>query len=104
MTYCICLLQEGQIPEHQVADLGNGIHDIAAKHSLGTEPNISWIIVPKGQGWTAGQPSTSSVVTMMTSSMEQSQRVKILNDICNLWTERTGCHINEIIATVMPVE
>ncbi|BFM17003.1 hypothetical protein R50073_31860 [Maricurvus nonylphenolicus] len=102
MTFCICLLQEGQIPEDTVKQLGEGLEDIVVRNGLGEKLDISWVKIPKGEGWTAGQLSTSSIVTLMAPPIEQDLRVDVLNAICNLWTDKTDCHINEIIATVMP--
>lgn len=104
MTNCLCLLQEGQIPEDVVSVLADGITQVVRKHQLGSEVNFSWVTIPKGQGWTAGELSTSSVVTLMAPAIEQSVRVQVLEEVCGLWTDKTGCHINEIIASVIPVE
>jgi len=102
MIKCISFLQEGQIPEHVVELLDRGIRDIVAANDLGKDVEINWIVVPHGQGWTAGAPSTSSVITLTTPPIEQSQRVEILHALCNLWTENTGCRADEVLATVIP--
>jgi len=102
MIKCISFLQEGQIPEHVVERLGQGIRDIVAANDLGEDVEINWIIVPQGQGWTAGAPSTSSVVTLTTPPIEQSRRVEILHALCDLWTKHTGCQVDEVLATVIP--
>lgn len=102
MSNCICLVQEGQISDACQTALKAGIKDIVVSNELGSDVNIAWIVVPKGQGWTAGKPSTSSVVTLMAPPIEQSHREQILTTMCDLWTNQTGCHINEIIASVVP--
>ncbi len=102
MIRCVCFLQEGQIPQPVVDKLGAGIHHIVTEYGLGNGVDINWIIVPKGQGWTAGKPSTSSVITLTTPPIEQPQRIEILNALCDLWTDNTGCQLNEVVATVMP--
>ena len=102
MINCVCFLQEGQIPDRAVKRLAQGIQDIVTEHQLGTEVNVAWINVPKGQGWTAGAPSTSSVVTLTKPPIKQQTRVNVLHDLCELWSETTGCEIDEVLATVMP--
>ncbi|MCE2030174.1 hypothetical protein [Sessilibacter corallicola] len=103
MTYCICLIQENQIPDSSLGKLEVGIREIVSKNQLNNLSDLKWIVIPEGQGWTAAKPSTSSVVTLYTPSIEQSVRVDVLNSICDLWTKTTSCHINEIIASVVPV-
>ena len=102
MTYCICLIQENQISESSQKTLEAGIAKIVASHNLVELGDFKWIVVPEGQGWTDAKPSTSSVVTIYTPAIEQPVRVEVLNAICDLWTETTNCHINEIIASVVP--
>ncbi|BFM15651.1 hypothetical protein R50073_18340 [Maricurvus nonylphenolicus] len=102
MTYCICYIQEGQIPRDVVEQLEEGIKNIVVSNSLGSDIAFTWIVVPEGHGWTAGEPSTSSVVSLVAPPIIQSRRVEILHALCSLWMERTGCHINEVLASVMP--
>ena len=103
MSNCICLVQEGQIADEVKDQLLAGIRGIVLSNDLGEDANIAWIVIPEGQGWTAGQPSTSSVVSMTAPPIEQSHRERVLTQLCDFWTETTGCNINEIVATVMPL-
>ena len=104
MANCICLVQEGQIPQTTLEQLGDGIRDIVVSNSLGDDVNIAWIVIPKGKGWTAGKPSTSSVLTIAGPDIPQDHRVQALSSLCDMWSQTTGCHINEIVASVIPAE
>jgi len=102
MAKCMCMVQEGQIPDPVLETLGEKLNDIVVSHKLGAAAEIAWIVIPRGRGWTAGEPSTSSVVTVAAPPIEQSHRETILTEICDMWCKATGCHINQIVATVMP--
>lgn len=104
MAKCICMFQEGQISENVIVALETGLKNIVVANGISDSPVVNWIEIPCGEGWTAGAPSTSSVVALFCQDIEQSQRLKMLNSICDLWTAETGCSINEIIAMVSPVK
>lgn len=103
MSYCVCLIQENQIPDEHIKVLESGIHNIIADYNMDTLADIKWIVIPEGDGWTAAAPSTSSVVTLYAAPISQETRIDVLNALCDLWTDTTQCSINEIIASVIPV-
>ncbi len=102
MVSGVCFLQEGQAPAQVMAALGKGIDEIVASMGLGRCADIDWILVPEGYGWTAGAPSTTSVVSLSTPAMTQAQREGFLEAVCALWVSRTGCDVSEILATAIP--
>lgn len=102
MAKCICMVQEEQIPASVLAELEAGLKGIIVANDISENPVVAWIEVPKGEGWTAGKPSTSSVVAIFCQDMEQDKRVSMLQLICDLWTAKTGCSINEIVAMIAP--
>ncbi len=99
---CRCFLQEGQISEAIVKALAIGIRKLVSDHGLGDKLNESWIVVPEGCGWSAGEPSRCSVVSLVTPEIDQTKRVAILTALCDLWMDKTGCAADEVLATVMP--
>jgi hypothetical protein len=101
MTICICLIQEGQISDSVRTKLERGISAVSQTYNISNEVNFAWVAIPKGDGWTAGKPSTSSVVTLHAPPLEQATREKILSELCEVWTRESGCHINEIVFSVM---
>ena len=100
MTAIMCLVQEGRIEPSTATALKDGLGAIAAK-AFGGGPQINWIEVQKGNGFTEAKPSTSSLVSMPSSRpLPQQERIAIMKAICDLWMDKTGCSINEIVAAV----
>ncbi|MEM1191230.1 MAG: hypothetical protein AAGI72_22055 [Pseudomonadota bacterium] len=102
MIRCLCFIQEGQVEAGVEARLAAGIGRIVRESELGAEPAIAWVVVPRGNGWTAGEPSSSAVVTLTTPLIDQALRIRMLTALCDLWVEQTGCEVNDVLATVMP--
>ncbi len=99
MILCGCMIQQGQAAESNKPALEQGLSDIA-QHYFNLPAATVWTAVAAGNGWTAGEPSTSSLAVMyVPQGLEQQTRTALLNDICNLWMSTTGCSINEIVAT-----
>ena len=99
MILCGCMIQEGQIPADQVDQLEAGLSGIAT-HFFGMPAETAWTTVARGDGWTAGEPSSTSLVVMyVPPGLEQQRRTQLLETICDLWTETTGCSLSEIVAT-----
>ena len=102
MMVCYCLLQAGQISPEDMRRLETGIENIVEKH-LASGVNLSWVVIPGGDGWKAGEPSTTSLVLLTTPDIEQDARVDLLGAIRDLWTEVTGCTVDEVMITVPPL-
>ncbi len=102
MMMCYCLIQEGQLSQDNVSRLEKGIENIVEKH-LASGVNQSWVVIPKGNGWKAGEPSTSSLVLLTTPDIEQDARADLLRAICDLWTEVTRCSVDEIMVSAPPL-
>jgi hypothetical protein len=97
-----CIIQEGQAPDQNVEALEAGLRRIAQEFFGETpeEVEIQWNRLGKGWAWTAGNPSTSSlVVRSVPVGYDDSAREEFLRSVCDLWVEITGCSINEIVAT-----
>ena len=100
MTNCICVVQEGQSPDLQKDKLQDALNRFAAA-SFGGEAKISWIPVAPGNGFTAGEPSTSSVVSMTANEqLNPERRESLLRELVTMWTEATGCTVDEIVAVI----
>ena len=64
MAQYACNVQAGQTAEREQARLSEGLRQLA-REAFGDAPEaveIQWISVPEGFGFTAGAPSTSSLV------------------------------------------
>jgi len=98
----VCIVQEGQAAEQKQGALAEGLKAIG-QQAFGDDPaktEISWVTMKKGFAWTAGKPSTSSIVIRSVPvGLPSDQRESYLRTVCDLWIETTGCSINEIVAT-----
>ena len=104
MTLCACMIQEGQIPEHQIGPLEEGLSEISSRY-FAVPAETLWTAVDAGNGWTAGEPSTTSLVIMyVPAGIQQDERTSLLRSICDLWAAVTGCSMNEIVATARDME
>jgi len=99
-----CMIQAGQISEAQRAKLAAGLERIAGE-LLGAQPqstDIQWVVINEGFGFSAGEPSKSSVVVRSVPvGFPDDRRETLLTEISNLWQEVTGCTANEIVATAL---
>ena len=60
------------------------------------------MIVDEGFGFTAGMPSTTTlVVRSVPEGFPDDQRTQLMTRVCDLWQDVTGCTTNEIVVTVI---
>ena len=99
-----CIVQEGQAADRERKALAEGLAAIG-REAFGDAPGaaeIRWVVVKKGFGWTAGEPSTSSlVIRSVPVGLPPDEREAFMRRVCDLWQEVTGCSINEIVVTAM---
>lgn len=100
MILCACMVQEGQIGSEIRQKLERELSSIVANH-FSEEVAIGWFDVAKGSGFTAGAPSRSSIVSLQAPSVPQDKRTEVLTAVCDAWSRETGCHVNDVVATVM---
>ncbi len=97
-----CTMQEGQIGEETRAALADGLRQIAADllGESATEVPVSFSDIPSGFGFRGGEPSTTSLVRgAIVGGVAQDVREAILRRICDMWTEVSGCSIDELVVT-----
>jgi hypothetical protein len=97
-----CIIQEGQAADRTREALEEGLRRIG-RESFGDDPSatkISWRPVKKGFGWTAGEPSTSSlVIRSVPVGLPLDEREAFMRKVCDLWETVTGCSTDEIVVT-----
>ena len=102
MADYVCVIQEGQTADRQRQALAAGLRKIG-QASFGDAPSqleISWMVVRRGFAWTAGEPSTSSIVVRSVPvGLPLEQREGFMRKVCALWESVTGCSTNEIVVT-----
>lgn len=102
MAHYVCMVQEGQVAEKSQAQLGAGLvrigRELLADPADGIE--IRWLSIPRGFGFSAGAPSTASlVVRSVPVGYPDAKREALLSRVCELWRSVTGCGANEIMVT-----
>lgn len=97
-----CIIQEGQAPERKKPELEQGLRRIG-RELLGDAESgveIRWDSVPEGFGFTAGVPSTSSlVIRSVPVGYPAAEREAFLTRVGDLWAEVVGCTKDEIVVT-----
>lgn len=100
MLNCLCVIQEGQGPDQNRAALADAL-DHYAQEFLGDSLQVNWVPVAEGSGFTAGRPSTSSVVSITAGKpLAQQRREMLLRELVSLWTNQTGCDVDEVVAVL----
>lgn len=100
MIICTCLVQAGRIDTDVEAALRRRL-DAFTRQAFGSPAAINWTTVPEAHGFTAGVPSTASVVSIRAPArLEQLHRVELLDALSELWMEETACGLDELVAVV----
>jgi len=99
-----CMIQAGQAADRQRDALAARLRDLAHR-TFGEDADaveIRWLPIAKGYAWTAGEPSTTSIVVRSVPvGYPNDERENLLREICDLWVETTGCSIDEVVATAL---
>lgn len=104
MINCLCVIQEQQGPDQNRDRLAAELNQYTNTH-LEDSAQVNWVTVPKGSGFTAGKPSTSSVVSLTAPApLTQERREELLKQLVDMWTTQTGCSVDEIVAVIADPE
>ncbi len=97
-----CMVQEGQISDEQKASLERALKTAIGDH-VGPEAKlaVAWMTVPKGSGYSAGEPSRSSLVQLsVPDGFSQSARAALMHDVNDRWCAITGQSKYELMVSV----
>jgi phenylpyruvate tautomerase PptA (4-oxalocrotonate tautomerase family) len=104
MPHYACMVQEGQVADRSRDRLAEGLARLAAE-TFDQDPHeveIRWVVIPEGFGFTAGKPSTSSLVARsVPTGFTDDQRRAFMLRVSDLWREVTGCHPDEVVVTTL---
>lgn len=104
MIACTCMVQEGQIEPSVEASIRSKLGAFS-QDAFGEQAAINWIAIKRGGGFTAGEPSTSSLVSFRSNApLSSEDRITMLNQVCDLWMGETHCSINEIVVSISDPE
>jgi hypothetical protein len=96
------MVQEGQAAEAKRTALEQGLRRIG-QECFGDDPAavaVEWRTVRRGFGFTAGEPSTSSlVIRSVPVGLPIDERERFLRRVCELFETETGCHTDEVVVT-----
>ncbi len=85
-----CMVQEGRIPSEQRPALESALKKAVRTH-VGPEARltVAWLTIPRGSGYAAGKPSTSSMVQIaVPDGFDQTAREALMRQVNDRW-----CHI-----------
>lgn len=100
MTQCTCMVQAGQISAEQEATLRRETSAFAERH-FGTPGEINWIAVPEGSGYTAGELSTSVIVSVQSDRpLAPSARVPLLHELEQIWSRHANRSSDEVVSVI----
>ena len=104
MNTISCLVQaEGAAAQHQ-SELEQALRTNHAAQLDGAEVDISWRLVESGLMFTAGAPSSSSVIACsINGPTTLTQRETYMRSICDFWTDITGCTDHEIVVSISEI-
>ena len=102
MSRYVCMIQEGQAADREREALAAGLRQIGAE-CFGEDPTateVEWRPVRPGFAFTAGEPSTSSlVIRSVPAGLPFQEREAFLRRVCDLFETVTGCHTDEVVVT-----
>jgi len=96
------IVHEGVVPEVLQPELAAGLGRIYAGlfEVPAAEIGADFTLMPRGRFFTAGEPSTSSIIAgSVPVGTNDAQRHRLLAEITALWCEVTGCTPHEVVVT-----
>lgn len=100
----LCMVQEGQAADRLRAPLEAGLRRLAAETfgDVSEAVDVRWLPIREGFGFTAGKPSTSSLIARsVPSGFGDAARVAFMTRVSALWREVTACHPDEVVVTTL---
>jgi len=96
------ILHAGVVPERLRPELAAGVGDSYTRlfGVPAAEIGVDFTELPRGRFFTAGRPSTSSIIAgTVPAGTPDEQRHRLLAEITALWCEVTGCTPHEVVVT-----
>jgi phenylpyruvate tautomerase PptA (4-oxalocrotonate tautomerase family) len=97
-----CIVQENHVPDTVRAKLVSGLTQ-ATVDVLGAAPEdiqVQFSEIPHGAGYRGGELSTTSLArATIPPRCAQPVREKLLQTVCDMWCEVTGCGDDEVVVS-----
>lgn len=100
MIRAMCFVQESQISKEQESAIRKEMENFSL-NSFGETIELDWVVVPKNSGFTAGEPSSSVIVSVRSNEiLEKQRRTILLKELCEILIAETGLSSNEVVGTI----
>lgn len=100
MIPVMCIVQEGQISPEAENGLKVEINQFILD-AFATAADIDWIVVPKGNGFTAAKPSNTVIAALHANrALEQGERVRLLKKLGDICMAYTGRSAKEVVTSI----
>jgi len=97
-----CTMQEGVIGADVRTRLADGLAAVTER-VLGVGADdiaVGFSDIPHGFGFRGGELSTTSLVRgSIEGGLEQPVRVELMQGICDMWMEISGCSVDELVVS-----
>ena len=97
-----CIVQEKAVGPQKWPELRSRLADIATAVLGGSAEDVAveFTVIPHGFGFRGGEISTTSLVRgMIAPGCAQEVRVDLMQRICDVWCEVTGCTVEELVVS-----
>lgn len=100
MIRAMCFVQESQISKEQELAIRKEMENFSL-NSFGETIELDWVVVPKNSGFTAGETSSSVIVSVRSNEiLEKQRRTILLKELCEILIAETGLSSNEVVGTI----
>lgn len=97
-------VQEGTVSDDHRKQLAERLPEVVQRN-LNTATileGVVWTEIPSTYGYTAGKPSRCSIVMIeVPDTIAQSSREALMQSVCDVWMDVSGCTINEIAVSAV---
>lgn len=101
MSQFRCIVQHDGNADTRRVELERRLTTLYGETYGHTAPTFTWLPVPAGKMFTAGEQSTSSIVSSFVDRPTSlAEREHYMRTVCDIWTEVTACTDHEVVVTV----
>ena len=100
-----CVIQEDSPASRAVDELERRLAELHERHYPGDPATCSFTEMARGFMFTEGKQSSSSVVAcVMPWETTLADRERYMREVCDIWTEVTGCTDHEVVVAISPID
>ena len=100
MIPVMCIVQEGQLSLDAEYGLKAQIGAFAQR-AFAAPADIDWIVVPKGSGFTAAEPSTTVIASLHANRpVPDEERIALLKEMGEICMSETSLSASEVVTSI----